>query len=540
MWKRHIRALPLHRKIQFFSLFITFWLVVTTAGFTFNFESKQLTRQLTERAEGIARLWSVTISVDDVLTAIQSGNPNNASLKRLERQVGIINKKDSKYMQGYMMSIEKKGNNELTFLAVTSKDHVIGIKSYSSYKAGKIYLEAFDRAIREKRTSSTPHYHDYYGAWITAFEPIMDKNNKVIALLAVDVDASVINTYKRKMAFHLLLALTTITLLVYFILNWGIKKVLEPVEEIIHGIDSVSSGNFNVKVKIINQPDMEWLGDRFNQMTANLSVLFDRLSDTYKEFGSDNNHSAYRNRVEAALDEMEHIMEKTKLQKELQRAEKMNAIGQLAASVAHEIRNPMTVVRGFLQIFQSKDHLSETELSYIKLMIEELNRAEKIINDYLSLAKPDLEQVEKIDAVELTNEVADLMNTFALMSSNISFQSQFEDGVFIKGNRSELKQVVINIVKNGIESMRSGGVLSLHVRKCDDFGVIEVTDTGIGMSQDEMARLGTAFYSLKEKGTGMGLMVCYQIIERWKGHIEVQSEKGVGTTFKVYIPLWEE
>lgn len=86
----------------------------------------------------------------------------------------------------------------------------------------------------------------------------------------------------------------------------------------------------------------------------------------------------------------------------------------------------------------------------------------------------------------------------------------------------------------------TGGVLSLRVGKSGGSGVIEVTDTGIGMLPEEIARLGTAFYSLKEKGTGMGLMVCYQIVERWKGHIEVQSEKGVGTTFKIYIPLWEE
>ncbi|WP_066308850.1 ATP-binding protein [Bacillus sp. FJAT-29814] len=540
MWKRHIRTLPLYRKIQFFSLLITFWLVVSTAGFTFMFETRQITTQLTERAEGIVRLWSVTIPVQDVLTAIQSRDPNNPSSKQLGQLVEVINQKDSEYMQGYLMNIDKKDDNELTLLAVSYKYEDMGLKSFSPYKAGKIYMEAFDRAIDQKTTSSTPHYDDDYGSWITAFEPILGQNNQVIAVLAVDVDASVIDTYKRKMAFHLLLALVIVTLLVYFILNWGIKKVLEPVEEIISGIDAVSSGDFQVKVKITNQPDIERLGERFNQMTSHLSVLFERLSDTYKEVGAGTEHAGYTNRVEAAIDEMEHIMEITKIHKELQHAEKMNAIGQLAASVAHEIRNPMTVVRGFLQIFLAKDHLSETELSYIRLMIEELNRAEQIINEYLSLAKPDLEQVEKVNAGELAKQVAELMNSFALLSKNISLQAQIEDEIFIKGNRGELKQVVINIVKNGIESMRAGGVLSLSVRRSGGFGVIEVADSGIGMSPEEVARLGTPFYSLKEKGTGMGLMVCYQIVERWKGHIEVQSEKGIGTTFKVHIPLWEE
>jgi two-component system, sporulation sensor kinase B len=237
---------------------------------------------------------------------------------------------------------------------------------------------------------------------------------------------------------------------------------------------------------------------------------------------------------------MEKIIAKTRLQKELQRAEKMNAIGQLAASVAHEIRNPMTVVRGFLQMFLTHETFTPTELTFVQLMIDELNRAENIINDYLSLAKPDLERIEKVDAADLTQKVADLMNTFAFMSKNITLQTNFETDVFVKGNHSELKQVIINIVKNGIEAMRSGGILTLSVEKSGKYGLFTVTDQGAGMTPDELKRLGTAFYSLKEKGTGIGLMVCYQLVEKMKGRIEVTSERGVGTTFQVFIPLWDE
>ncbi len=93
---------------------------------------------------------------------------------------------------------------------------------------------------------------------------------------------------------------------------------------------------------------------------------------------------------------MQNIMEKSKSHRDLQRAEKMNAIGQLAASVAHEIRNPMTVVKGFLQIFLAKEQMSDEERMYIRLMIDEMNRAETIINDYLSMAKPDLEQTKEL------------------------------------------------------------------------------------------------------------------------------------------------
>ncbi|OIK11283.1 two-component sensor histidine kinase [Bacillus sp. MUM 116] len=540
MWKQHVNDLPLYRKILVFSFLITFVVVVSTAGFTFYYVTNHLANQLTERAKGIASLWSYTIPSEDVLQAIHSHNPKSPSLKKLNNLVGLVQEKNAEYLQGYLMDAKIEEGQELHFLAVTETDRLDGIRNFSSYQAGNEFFQAFERAIKEKKVISSRLYHDRYGDWITAFQPITDHNGKVIAVLAVDVNASAINHFKEKIGIYVIFSLIIITILVYLTLRWGIRRVLAPVNEIISGINAVSSGNFNVKLNISSQSDMVKLGEKFNHMTSQLTVLFERLADTYKEFGSIPKNLGSVHQVEEAIGEMEKIIEKTKIQKELQRAEKMNAIGQLAAAVAHEIRNPMTVVRGFLQIFLTKDHLSETELSYIQLMIDELNRAEIIINDYLSLAKPDLEQIEKVDISDLSKKVADLMNTFAFMSKNISLHTILKTEVLVKGNQSELKQVIINIVKNGIESMRSGGVLTLTVRKNERYGEIIVTDTGIGMSPEEMERLGTAFYSLKEKGTGMGLMVCYQIVERMKGRIDVESEKGVGTTFKVCIPLWEE
>lgn len=540
MWKQRVKDLTFSRKILLLSFFITFVIVLSTAGFTFCYESKKLTNQLTDRARGIASLWSVTIQADEVLKAIDDNDVNSPTLQRLNNLVGQIQKRNAKYLEGYIMEANIKNGNELKFLAVPRADQTLEINSFRTYKAGPEFLTAFKRAITEKKVTSSSHYHDRYGGWITAFQPILDDDGKVIAVLAVDVDASTIDHFKQKIAVYLLFSILIITMLIYFILRWGLNKVLEPVYEIISGIDAVSSGNFDVKVNISNQSDMGRLGQKFNQMTAQLTVLLERLSDTYREFGAIPVNIDSIHRVEEAIDEMEKIIAKTKIQKELQRAEKMNAIGQLAASVAHEIRNPMTVVRGFLQIFLSKDHLSNTEISYIQLMLDEINRAEKIINEYLSLAKPDLDQIEKVDVTEASKKVADLMNTFAFMSKNISLITDFNEDVFVKGNKGELTQVIINIVKNGIEAMRSGGILSINVQKMGIFGLIEISDTGIGMSADEMERLGTAFYSLKEKGTGIGLMVCYQIVERMKGRIEVESEKGVGTTFRVYIPLWIE
>ncbi|WP_442594229.1 ATP-binding protein [Neobacillus sp. D3-1R] len=537
--KSSYRNLSLYKKILLFSFLITFLVVLSTAGISFLYQSNQLKTELTERGMGVASLWSATISQDDVLAIQKLKDPDHPAVERLTYIVSMLNERNSNIIDGHIYDAALF-NNKPYFLAVSKKGQKMGLEKFTSYNAGKEFLTAFNQTVKDKKVHHTSIFRDQYGIWITAFAPIIDKEGQVIALLGVDVDASVIEKDQNRIAAYLFTSFLLITVLVYFTLRWGLKKVTEPINGIIFGINQVSAGNFDVKLQINDESELGRLSENFNQMTEQLSLLFKQLSVTSKELGHSQKETNLLYKFEDAIDEMEQIIERTKLQRELQRAEKMNAIGQLAASVAHEIRNPMTVVKGFLQLFLGKEHMTEEEHSYLRLMIDELNRAEIIINDYLSLAKPDIHQEsEKINANDLALKAMDLMNSYAMLSKNIELATYFEKHVSIKGNTSELKQVLINILKNGIEAMKDGGKLSLTVSESNGFGVFEISDTGIGMNEDELSRLGTAFYSLKEKGTGIGLMVCYQIIDRMKGKIEVESKKGIGTTFKIYLPLYE-
>jgi two-component system, sporulation sensor kinase B len=533
------KELPLYRKVLLFSFFITFLVVVSTAGMVFYYQSNQMEAHLFERSKEMSTIWSNSIPPDVVEDAMARKDEKSSSVKKLNTIISKLVKKNDDFYDGFAFITKKVKGKDIMFSTLSfqkgSKQH-----GFSTYTAGKEFLMAYNRSVDDRTLTVSGVYRDRNGMWITAFHPITNEEGEIIASFAVNVNAAKVEIFKRKMGLYLFISLIVVTSIVYFTLRWGIKKVFEPVQEIISGIKAVSAGNFNVKLQIKDPSDLAHLGENFNHMTENLSILFERLSDTYKEFGTMPSNIGRPHRIEEAIDEMEKIIAKTKIQKELQRAEKMNAIGQLAASVAHEIRNPMTVVRGFLQIFSAKEHLNEEELEYIQLMIDELNRAEVIINDYLSLAKPDFEQIVKVNASNLAANVMDLMNSFALMSNNIIIDKKMDDEVYIKGNESELKQVLINIVKNGIEAMKSGGVLKLKVKKSRNYGMFEISDTGIGMSAEELKRLGTAFYSLKEKGTGIGLMVCYQIVEKMKGTIDVESVIGQGTTFRVFIPLWDE
>jgi two-component system, sporulation sensor kinase B len=190
----------------------------------------------------------------------------------------------------------------------------------------------------------------------------------------------------------------------------------------------------------------------------------------------------------------------------IQQVERLNTVGQLAASVAHEIRNPLMVVRGFLQLSTERSLLPEQT----QLLIEELDRAEVIIGNYLSLAKPQVHEFHQTNVELEIRSVTDLLYPFALLTKN-TLQLHIEENLWVSMPSIEMKQVLTNIIKNAIEAIETKGIITIQSFKAKDQVFIEVIDTGIGMSPQEVNQLGIPFYSLKQKGTGIGLTLCFDI-----------------------------
>lgn len=228
-----------------------------------------------------------------------------------------------------------------------------------------------------------------------------------------------------------------------------------------------------------------------------------------------------------------YIDQKFKTQLEMQREEKLRVLGDLTSAFAHEIRNPMQVNRGFLQLLNERP-LSEDLKNYINICIEEMDRANGIISDYLSFAKPEAEHIESFDVADQILRVINILSSYAMMNQ-VELRSHLEP-CRIRGNVQKFNQSLINILKNGVEAMPSGGTLRVCCRTENQEVVIDIIDEGVGMTKEQMDQLGTPFYSLKEKGTGLGLMVSYRIIQSFYGKIQVASEKGKGTTFTIIFP----
>jgi PAS domain S-box-containing protein len=230
------------------------------------------------------------------------------------------------------------------------------------------------------------------------------------------------------------------------------------------------------------------------------------------------------------------ITEKRKAEELLWNSEKLSLVGELAAGVAHEIRNPLTSIKGFIQLFQQGIRKDE----YFDVVLSEFNRVEDIIKEFLSLAKPQEIKLKPASIPSLVKEIETLLESEAHLK-NVEFFIEIEQDIpLIMCDANQIKQVLLNLCKNSIEAIdkRVEGLIKVKVRiEGENNLLIQVVDNGVGISEDRMKRLGEPFFSNKEKGTGLGLMLCLRIIEEHKGILTFESIENQGTTANIRLPL---
>ncbi len=218
-------------------------------------------------------------------------------------------------------------------------------------------------------------------------------------------------------------------------------------------------------------------------------------------------------------------------------SERFQVISELSASVAHEIRNPLTTTHGFLQLLSTSDSIPSKEKTYIDFSLKELNRAENIVSDFLSFSKP---QCENIIDTDLRNEIEYSMNILMPYANmhQVNIQLSYQNTLHKEFDKSQMQQCLINLIKNGIEAMQDkGGTLTIEATNYKNNIVLKITDTGIGMTEEEIESLGKPYYSTKKQGTGLGMVMVYNAIHKVGGTINVESKKGRGTTFNIVIPV---
>lgn len=262
----------------------------------------------------------------------------------------------------------------------------------------------------------------------------------------------------------------------------------------------------------------------FRELIAKLKKDFQLFAEAIL----DGRTCKFNSEVEEFSPILQYISEQTE---KMTRLDRLNIIGEMAAGIAHEVRNPMTTVRGLLQLMSRKLEFNHHKDKF-NLMIDEIDRANNIISEFLSLAKNKTMNFTESNLNDILSDLYPLLQADTLRN-NCQIEMSLNHVPTIYLDQSSIRQLILNMILNGIDAMPTGGLIKINTQTVGEKVLLSIEDNGIGISIEHIEILGTPFFTTKDKGTGLGLAVCYRIVQRHKAVLTVESEVGKGTVFTI-------
>ncbi|TNF50473.1 PAS domain-containing protein [bacterium] len=230
------------------------------------------------------------------------------------------------------------------------------------------------------------------------------------------------------------------------------------------------------------------------------------------------------------------------LEDKLQRSEKLSALGRMAASIAHEVRNPLASMSGSVQILKDSLALQDDDRRLMDIVLEETRRLNHLVGNFLDYARPPVPQFEDVDLRTVVSETVHFLSSSADMDDVQLESSVPDEPVILSVDPSQMRQILINMINNSAEAVNGNGrvAVGLDLEKGDTDArtVLTVSDEGKGIPGDILPEIFEPFKTTKEKGTGLGLAIVYQLVQNHQGTIDVKTREGKGTTFSIYLPQW--
>ncbi len=281
------------------------------------------------------------------------------------------------------------------------------------------------------------------------------------------------------------------------------RKVLQPILILSKGVSLIGEGEVGVEVPVVGHGEIRELSLSFNRMSVKLKELIDKIKSA-----------------------QEHMV----------RTEKLYAIGEFSAGIAHEIKNPLTPIMMLMRrVKEEKESLTDKDIDIIE---EELNRIDKIVTEFLAFARPAKVEKTKVNINEVISEVITLTKPKMDRSGIFIIGKYLPALPDITGNNDALKQVFLNIMLNAVQAMDGkGGELTVETSTGDGNVRVIISDTGIGIPEENMKKVYDPFFTTKREGTGMGLALTHNIVSDHSGRIDIDSIPGKGTTVKVEFPV---
>ncbi|MGA2316901.1 MAG: ATP-binding protein [Thermodesulfobacteriota bacterium] len=358
---------------------------------------------------------------------------------------------------------------------------------------------------------------------------------------------------KRDRAIILTLS-SVLAILITLTLLFG-KLVGNPIQKLVEAMSKAEKGDLEAEAHIQSQDELGKLGRNFNRMLKTIRETHEQNVQLLAQVNQFNEELTRK--IEAATSELAKSNEELRLlnealfesQRQLSQSEKLAAVGQVTATMAHQIGTPLNSISGYIQLILQDGNLQPKDRDRLKIIESQLDRLADSVKSFLSFTRQPKPQLRSLDVNEVLEELIHLSEPWFL-ARNVRFSITLSpDLPPILGDSTHLQTLFLNLITNALDAMPQGGVLTIKTRQVSPplssedgrWLEISITDTGIGITEESKKRIFDPFFTTKKmgEGTGLGLAICEKIIKEHSGRIDVESEVGKGSTFFISIPIFE-
>ncbi|HKS42952.1 MAG TPA: ATP-binding protein, partial [Blastocatellia bacterium] len=355
----------------------------------------------------------------------------------------------------------------------------------------------------------------------------------VSVLLAFDENQSSAAELRRLMWPLMLLAIVTITLMTYFLFRHIVYK---PIDNLLLAMSKAESGDLAAEVEPTAPDEIGLLASRFNRMLGRIRQMTEQLNLEQRRL-EDRVHEATAEIADRKEQLEEANLELFEMQRQLTQLERLAASGQLAAQFAHEVGTPLNLISGHVQLLRARTN-DERTVKRLDIIAGQIERITHIVHSMLNSTRRPRPQFESIGINSLLVRILDATQP-TLVARNVELQTEMGDLLPpIEADPDQLQQVFINLINNSLDAMPAGGKLNVSTARDKNSVLIELSDSGEGIAEDQIDLIFDPLFSTKQgRGTGLGLTVVKQIVSEHNGQVEVESEPGLCTTFRIRLPL---
>jgi signal transduction histidine kinase len=425
---------------------------------------------------------------------------------------------EMKYIQGMIDAVSENGKT-LDVVVYYPEENLI-FHSQSLERDIEPYLDSIKRSVREDRPQE--ELDTYRKVPLFSYTLPFKERTGHIGGVSILRHTSLMEKEIEKSKWSILVTIFVLICGTLVLILLGTRKwVTHPISKLMDGINHLSKGDLGHQIDLRRRDELSQLAQAFNQMAVDLRIARERI-----------------------LQEAETKLE---LERSLRQSEKLATIGQLASELAHEIGTPLNIIHGRAELIQKRLGENEEIHKYLDIILHQTERITKIIQQLLGLVRKKKPEWKALNIGIILENTLDLLDQ-QIQKQSVRVVKDVTDNLpLVNGNPDQLQQVFLNLILNAIQSMPEGGrlCLSASMKRISREGLEEdrrqyaevcVEDTGVGMEREVIQQIFDPFFTTKETGTGLGLMVTQGIVQDHEGWIEVKSEVGKGSVFKVYLP----